>query len=321
MDLNEISLANLRNFEEKGERASSSQLNESRERLLEAMVCLIFLTPDREHELPNEVRASPLYSRIKGRVAEAFVSLQELAIAPQAGILQSYSQRGGRGENFDGLAEYRTPGGIVRIKVEQKRGESIHKQPQFAQYYVVKPEIQGTFPNYAEFMYDGGFVSQLCAIAEVPMIERDVYLREVSKTNSPLEPFAALRLLAIGNDEINSNLKEISYSSISEYLAALDGNMPHGIALEGLQETLDTQQGKYFLSIHDSPDPYVWETFDPADLQLTGEHSLKARPDGRFSSLLLRTKGAATIEMLLRWKNRQPILGPAWQVKLSRESS
>jgi hypothetical protein len=224
---------------------------------------------------------------------------------------------GGRSRNYDFDGVFvDDQGEFEEFKIELKRGSSIYDQPQFAQYYAKAGELiaSGVIP-YAEFFYDNYLLSVTDMVGlERPL--RDEYLENCFRTDEEVMLHTArLKALDLPGSATQAALQRIAFRSIDAYLEFLESD-PMSIDVAMLQRRLNEQNDKVFISWDAATKTFSSEIFSPGAMTIVGHPTMKCRPSGERSAVVVRNAAGHAIEALLRWKNRNCCLGPAWQVSL-----
>jgi hypothetical protein len=224
---------------------------------------------------------------------------------------------GGRSSNYDFDGVFvDDQGKFEEFKIELKRGSSIYDQPQFAQYYARAGEliVAGAIP-YVEFFYDN-YLSSVTDLVGVERPPRDEYLGNCFNTDEEvMQHTARLKALDLPRSPTKAALKRIAFDSIDAYLEILESD-PMSIDVAAFQRRLDEQKGKVFISWEAATKTFSSEIFSPGAMTIVGHPTMKRRPSGKRSAIVVRNVAGHAIEALLRWKNRNCCLGPAWQVSL-----
>lgn len=314
MDLSIISSSNLARFETRGTKATNDADAKIREQIVAAFLHLLFVDPSSEKTLPSELRNSDRYLRVQARLLAAFERLP--ARASRSGSVVGFTHRGGRRTNHDFDIFLSDAPTSSELRLELKFGGSIHDQPQILQLYVNNPGIQGTLGlHYGHYFYDDGYLHRICEEIGVQPPARAPYLAALFGTRAAESPFVELRK-ARTEGGYEAWIDEVVHESIDAYLTALGNDLPGFINIGGLETRLIAQTDKYFLSIDPDGGDYAVEQILPIHLTATGETSFLTRPSGTKSSLRVHMQSGAVAVALLRWKNRNGVLGPAWQVDL-----
>jgi hypothetical protein len=213
---------------------------------------------------------------------------------------------GGRSKNYDFQVDYSAADGAIvhRQKVEFKHGaSSISAQPQFLS--LAAKDIP--FPQgYAEFYYDH-FLPAYCATDSgitVAPPERETYLKLIHSNNYDSHPF--FRCLYDREETAKAAKRTIVRNSTKAYLEAYAEKCD--LAHLGSLMTAK-QDGKAFL---------MWDmsVFHIGFLTAADLTPTEFRGVRNGNTIILGT-ATHTLKLLLRWKNHNGVLFPAWQISLA----
>ncbi len=70
------------------------------------------------------------------------------------------------------------------------------------------------------------------------------------------------------------------------------------------------------MSWDESQETFIAEEFTRDAMTVASGPTFKRRPSGLRSAVVMTNRAGHAIEALLRWKNDNCLLGPAWQVSL-----
>lgn len=299
-------------------RGESGALNDEREKAIE-----LLLSRDASERklLIGNPRDGAQWLKIKSKLENAvslFVANGAHGVPKSIGKLVSVERRGGRSHNYDFDGHFVCENGDqIGLKLELKRGESIYDQPQFLQLYAKEGDMVAlAFEPYSSWFYDN-YIADVVALAGVVAPRKSDYLAGCFGTN--YEVFAhteVLYQLDVRGSTTNSKLQELAFKSIDEYLSELETSPEH-VDMESIQRRLNDQLGKLFVSWDPARQDFVIEVFSKQSMTLTGEILFKKRRNGQRSSLVVMNAASQPINALLRWKNHNCLLGPAWQISLS----
>ncbi len=214
-------------------------------------------------------------------------------------------RKAGRNYNYDFLVTfYKHDVPVDLVKVEFKFGaRTIRGLPQFYQKSTTWEIMSG--PLYHEFFYDRGYLAQILALDQnAPMIDRETYLRFVKQTNYDCHPF--FRYL-YENESIQQGLrKKIVKQSITDYLTENTANFQLPSFLSSVQQS---QEGKKYLM-------YFSGEFYVEDTDFLTNHDIATFKGIVRNNTYVVSSGNYQFGLLLRWKNHQGVLNPAWQVSV-----
>ena len=311
----EINSSHVAAFDEKtkGREASGAQ-NKLREELI---VWLGNAGSEEVQKATGALKNGRSLAEIEGAWKTALEDLEKWSPSISGLSLFEVVQAGGRGNNFDFQFLYGEGSRQVKIEVELKRGKSIYDQPQFWQVYTnYQGILDENVPTYPEFFYANHLESLLAALGiTYPTLE--IYVASVYRTDHSTEPFLSLYEVATASEEGLRLLRETHYQSVHEYVRFLSGFSNWALNLSTLQSKLFLQLSKHFLSWDPYGRTFGWEKFDKESLTLTGEINPLGKRSGQLHTLSLKTKTGQELQLLLRWKNRPCVQGPAWQIKLT----
>jgi len=301
-----------------GGRETNDKKNKSREKLLRSLLTNTVHDADAVH--------GPAWQTLRAQWTAALLRCGPSSDGTPEGTLAAIEAKGGRGFNYDFEASY--IGSAASAKIEFKfGGTTISSLPEFFNPAADKPFHSRL---YADFFYDSDSLDKICDLYGIPRTEKPSkaeYLKAIHANSSKLPFFA--RLKKAEDDEgvragfpsgtdLSKKPKEkvplyakkaaISHASIQAFLVAYQ----HTTDLAALTaEFQRSQADKQFLL-------YSGGAFHH-DRLLPGELVAKSVKGVEGDYLVIQTAvPTTTIKMLLRWKNHQGILFPAWQISLVR---
>lgn len=236
-------------------------------------------------------------------------ALTELAKRCHITDYSSYTvkNKGGRKFNWDIDVTYADH---TTVKVEFKfGGTSVDSIPEFFNPAADKP----FHPElYASFFYDT-YLDQVMAIyGLVEKPTKDLYLKQIHKNTSSSAFFKALRAaedaeVEVGRPKYKAKTA-LAHKSIQEYLAKYKDSTN---LQEITSEFTRSQAGKHFLIY--SNGEFHHDRIEDDELIATSVIGV----EGDY--LIIQSKKPTTTHrMLLRWKNHQCVLFPAWQISMVR---
>lgn len=298
-------------------RDNNDSFNSDRERAIE-----LLFSPDSEKrdflmkKSPNANEWRRIRSAFTNSIRE-FVSTGGPGIPPSAGELTHVIRLGGRSHNYDFEGKFKVlSGSVINLKIELKRGDSIYDQPEFLQLYAKNGDlIAKEFPSYASWFFDK-YLHSITKLAGTSTPSKTDYLNKCFGTNYDAFPHTTtLYDLDIPGSTIKTRLKEIAFESIDSYLKKLEQNI-NMVDLKAIQNRMDSQIGKLFVSWNPKLASFNVEMFSSEAMKITPNISFKRRPNGQRSCLVVENAAGNQIQSLLRWKNHNCLLGPAWQISL-----
>jgi hypothetical protein len=302
-----------------GGRETNDKKNKDREQLLGSLLTNTFHDADAVH--------GPAWQTLRAQWEAALLRCGPSVGTPVGVPVVSVEAKGGRGFNYDFEASY--IGSAASAKIEFKfGGTTVSSLPEFFNPAADKPFHSRL---YADFFYDGDSLDTICDLYEIPRSEKptkDEYLKAIHASCSKLPFFARLKAaeeaeiaveVPVGALEDGKKKKvrplydakaAISHKSIQAFLKEYQ----HTTDLAALTaEFQRSQADKQFLL-------YSGGAFHH-DRLLPGELVADSVKGVVGDYLVIQTAvPTTTIKMLLRWKNHQGILFPAWQISLVRET-
>ena len=213
-------------------------------------------------------------------------------------------KKGGRKNHTDFVFKFVNNNELVHEEcIEFKHGsKSISVTPQ----YLNLPEKFELIPHqsYPEYFYDK-FISEICAFDNIEVPTKNQYMKYIHQNN-----YDKLPIFRDLKDNENNNKKEktsIVKKSIDEYLK----NYAENIDLNKLNIKIRETQNKKFI-LWDGYNFHI-DQFSPDEMVVTSFNSIKNK-----NTIILNSNCKSKHHLLLRWKNHNGILYPAWQIKLSR---
>ena len=213
---------------------------------------------------------------------------------------------GGRGSNYDFEFRYKNEGRLVgSVKIEFKYGaKNINNLPQFLSLPAKFALLQETFDVY---WYHNGYDKYRACDPSLkePKPSLEEYQRVVVHTQSKVHP--AIDELRTQEENFKMEKKRVVKSLIGEFLKKYEDTTNLSAFTEKVKET---QTNKIYLLWKDGM--FHMDKIDDSEMNDIAFHSIK-----NGNTLLLKS-GNTSYHALLRWKNHQGILGPAWQISLRR---
>ena len=298
-------------------RGNNDSFNSDRETAIE-----LLFSPDSEKR-DSLVKKSPhanewrLISSAFANSINEFVSTGGPGVPPSAGELTHVIRLGGRSHNYDFEGHFKMlSGSVLKLKIELKRGDSIYDQPEFLQLYAKDGDlIAKKFPSYASWFYDN-YLPSITMLAGTSIPSKTDYLNKCFGTNYGAFPHTKILYdLDVPGSSTKEKLKIVAFDSIDSYLSALEQKI-HMVDLDAIQNRMNSQIGKLFVSWNPKSSNFNVEMFSAEAMKLTTNISFKRRPNGQRSCLTVENAAGNQIQSLLRWKNHNCLLGPAWQISL-----
>ncbi len=298
-------------------RDNNDSFNSDRETAIE-----LLFSPDSKKrnfllkESPHANEWQRISSAFKSSIKE-FVATGGPGVPPSAGELTHVIRLGGRSHNYDFEGHFKMlSGSVLKLKIELKRGDSIYEQPQFLQLYAKDGDlIAKNFPSYASWFYEN-YLPSITMLAGTSLPSKTDYLNKCFGTNYGTFPHTKiLHDLDVPGSTTKEKLKAIAFESIDSYLKKLEQRIDM-VDLNAIQNRMNGQIGKLFVSWNPESSEFNVEMFSAEAMKLTLNISFKRRPTGQRSCLVVENAAGNQIQSLLRWKNHNCLLGPAWQISL-----
>lgn len=278
-----------------GGRAKNDANNKVREEVLQALS---------EGKIPAEFYQDATNGTKWTHITEGFQQkVRELC--PLEFDTYKMTHKGGRNFHYDFDIDYLLSGVIVRsVKLEFKFGtKSIGKLPQFYQKNTNWDIING--PSYHEYFYDN-FLQHILALDPdaPPVIERDVYIKLVMRTDPGCHLFFQYLREAKGIDSVKR--KALIDKSIANYLKEYGTE----IDLVKFNRTIaETQGDKQYLLYDPISKAFYLDKANFSTSSLVYGGVVK-------NNTIIVNSGKHQFGLLLRWRNTNGILNPAWQVSV-----
>lgn len=203
---------------------------------------------------------------------------------------------------------------VKELFLEFKFGETrIDKLPEFYQ----KETNWDIFDKkYHEYWYDN-YYNRLCDIypEQVKIIDREKYLKavlkqELKESDECYQPIMTLKTnIYRGTKTADKNAIEIRNESINEYLM----NYASQIRLDIFEKMLEKQKNKLYILYDSKTNKYHSDYIDTNISNLKYSHI-------KNQNTIVLVSDKYEFHLLLRWKNGQCVLKPAWQVSLHQSS-
>jgi len=214
---------------------------------------------------------------------------------------------GGRGSNHDFEFIYKKDGTEVgTITIEFKYGaKNINHLPQILSLQAKFPLVQETFDVY--WYHHGYDTYRACDPSlKEPKPSLEEYVKIVTNVDASIHP--AIQELRDQEENFKAEKKKVVKSLIKEFLTEYADKINLSLFSEKIKES---QTGKIYL---------LWDgTFHMDEIHDAEMTNLVFDSIKNGNTLLLKS-GNTFYHALLRWRNHQGILNPAWQIKLTRGS-
>lgn len=190
-----------------------------------------------------------------------------------------------------------------KIKLEFKHNTTcVDKCPQFLSL----ASNQLVDISYAEYFYDN-YIPLIAKLYSINPPQKDKYLQYIHINDYTKDSF--FNYLYKNEKQFINEKLQIVKDSIDTYLQQVDFNM------NTLTSKMKyTQHNKIFLCWDTLSQQFLLDTIENNELSIT-----KLQKINNKNTLVFETKtNGALIYVLLRWKNHNGILFPAWQISLKR---
>jgi hypothetical protein len=286
--------------------------------------------------LKNKKSENDAYSSIREKVINLFITYFEKGIPKEnqcfelfqnfkqtmmtygiTGIL-NHKKKGGRKNTFDFILDCRVK---HEVKSDLKNDDQDKKEvifefknnsdkvdnlPEFLQLYTTNKEIKITKLYYHQYYYEH-FLPKVLEFVENKYNKKlilptyEIYLKDINNTNKKKETFhQSLYTFYKRNPKA---MNEIVKESIKQFLLL---NTIYEI--EMFNEKLKEQENKLFL-LHKNGKFYLDQIKDHMKIN-------KFKEIKNNNTIVFETSNQSEIHCLLRWKNGNGCIGPAWQIKL-----
>lgn len=303
-------------FYEPCARAQNDTQNKQRETVIEFLLDCGFAS--RANTFSQHAQHGQKWTRVRKALDRAVLLLARGEGVPDARF-EGATRRAGRTSNHDFDFHYRTEGDrILVVKVELKKGESIHDQPQFLSLAAKRGGVTASkFDSYPEFFY-ANYIDRLAATTTAQRPARAEYLALINQINYERHPFFQSMYDDDNGARSGSVTRETLVSeSVAAYLASVASQHNYAVAWDSMRERLAAQVEKRFLSWSTETEDFIIESYDCRDMTLDG--TCTSYPDQNPRYLVLGTISGRAIHCMLRWRNHQAVLMPAWQISLVAE--
>jgi hypothetical protein len=247
---------------------------------------------------------------------EAVLKIVERNCGSSTGDIRLQRKAGRKNHNDFSIVVNRT----IKIPLEFKYGaDVIDGLPEYLNASGKEPFHSDL---YASFFYKN-YVPRIHTLYGIkqPLLTEDEYVKGVH-TDKPSHKWLKALVVADrtdtpnrkdkkGHGPLKKQLDVLVKDSIEQYLDAVKDS----ICLEKITEKLSsTQNNKHFLLYKNGK--FLHDRFDPAEFVAARIAGIKNK-----NTLLIESSKSSTVHhFLLRWKNHNGIMYPAWQVSLERKS-
>jgi len=219
-------------------------------------------------------------------------------------ITYTVKSKGGRGNNYDFEVIYSDG---INAKLEFKYGSDIFSYAQFLSLYW--NNINLVKENYIKYWYDNYLKPYLESldIDTSNIIDFEEYNKHVYDTGYKHVLFSKIREELKKRKTSTSEYNKINHVSIKEFLNSFMNK--DTINKVNLQNRMNEQKSKIFLFCNGG-EFNLEKISDHMDLDMDKEIKIT------HNTIILTTTSNKKIRCLLRWKNGNGCVGPAWQIAL-----
>jgi hypothetical protein len=219
-------------------------------------------------------------------------------------ITYTVKSKGGRGNNYDFEIIYSDG---INAKLEFKYGSDIFSYAQFLSLYW--NNINLVKENYIKYWYDNYLKPYLESldIDTSNIIDFEEYNKHVYDTGYKHVLFSKIREELKKRKTSTSEYNKINHVSIKEFLNSFMNK--DTINKVNLQNRMNEQKSKIFLFCNGG-EFNLEKISDHMDLDMDKEIKIT------HNTIILTTTSNKKIRCLLRWKNGNGCVGPAWQIAL-----
>jgi hypothetical protein len=227
------------------------------------------------------------------------------------------TKKAGRGQHKDFVIQFTdSAGDEIEVSMEFKfNAKCITDLPEFLNTPADKKIVDNFYASY----YYKNYVPQLHALYKIsePMPSEEEYVKHIHKNTPSIKWLKALdaadrldspnRKNKKADGPLKKQLDSLAKQSITEYLESVNVNLDAVTA-----EFQQTQEGKNFVCYKEGK--FYLDFFQPNELSAS-----RCLPVKNGNTIVIESRVPTTQHhLLLRWKNHNGILFPAWQIKLCR---
>jgi hypothetical protein len=273
----------------KNKKSENDSYNQIREKVIHLFLCYF------EKGIPRDNQCYELFQQFKQTLVDYGVE----------NILK-YDKKGGR-NTFDFVLTCLINQKEQEIVLEFKNNsEKVEDLPEFLQLYTNNKETKITKNEYHRYYYDHYLAKILEFIKEKYNKKIDLpsykdYLKDINNTNKNKKTFHQIikKFYKRNPKEMNEIVKE----SIGKFL-----EKERIFEIGNFNQKLKGQENKLFL-LHKEGKFYLDQIKDHMKIE-------KFKDIKNNNTIIFDTTTKAEIHCLLRWKNGNGCIGPAWQIKL-----
>jgi hypothetical protein len=285
--------------------------------LEENIVHFLFRNPKSENDFYNKIREEIIFILLKNfeTPLELFPENSLELVKNLRLTMMKYGVKrvieckkiGGR-MNVDFYLKYYNPKNqIQEINLEFKNSsKKIDDLPQFIQIYTNNKELSLYPKSFHEFYFDN-YVPEICKVVGLDMPTKKEYIQRINETKKEKKTFHQQVYLFYKKSKKNQEqINSISKKAIDEYLSQLDAK---DFNLSGLNKKFKEQENKVYLMTEKGK--FYMENMEDY-LKINKVKGIK----NKNTVVLQSENDKAEIHCLLRWKNGNGCIGPAWQISL-----
>jgi hypothetical protein len=218
-------------------------------------------------------------------------------------------RKGGRKYNYDLEIQFQKDKKTVcSVKAEFKHNsKSIDGLPEYFSPAANKPYFAVT---YGDYFYDN-YVDKVCSLTEQARLLKPTkteYIKFLYQNEYKKNQFFSCLYESETDATFYGQKQEIVKESIDVYLRTYISSLDKALLSKDIKER---QSGKVFI-LWDLKD-FRSDSIREDEMEIVSASEIKNK-----NTIIAVSKAGTKHHMLLRWKNHQGILYPAWQVKLSR---
>jgi len=298
-DQNNILMDNIKWFYKSSKKCDNDIVNKIREKIIETI-----------HNIPEEYFTDESWGGKWTDIKNKLSSSIKLLYFKQSGeemndqITYNIISKGGRGNNYDFEIKYSDE---VIAKLEFKYGKDLFKYTQFLSLYWNNIDLVDK--NYIKYWYDNYLKPYLNSldIESNNIIDFEEYNNNIYDTNYTHELFNKIKSEIKNTNTSTSEYNKIHKKSIKEFINNIINK--ELINTSNLQNRLNGQKNKIFLFCHQG-------NFTLEKIKEHMDIDINKDIKTTHNNIIFTTTSNKKIKCLLRWKNGNGCVGPAWQISL-----
>lgn len=289
---NKIELDNINLFYKKNKREDNDKSNKIRE-----IILYLILNNNIPEEWYIDERWSSLKDKLIKFINNNFNDLEYSNI--------KYHYKAGRINNYDYMLEFINSDNSVIKKVYLEFKYNCAKLNDYPQFLSKSANSFIKETDYASFFYNN-YLSEIAELYSLEIPDKINYLKYVYNSNYNKHTF--FKKLKEDEEKFKKQKKDIVIKSIKDYL---ENNLE--LHIDEINKYFqDTQINKTYI-LYKNGEFYL-DKLSIQELTIIDISHINNN-----NTIVLNTqKNTTKISMLLRWKNHQGILYPAWQISLKR---